>query len=109
MTGVVYSVPCGECDAVYIGETGRSLLTRQKEHQSSVRLSKPEKSALAEHAHETGHGISWNNIKIIGKESRWHQRKWLESWHIASHNDSITNRDSGRILPSTYMPLINKQ
>ncbi|KAK3734548.1 hypothetical protein QZH41_010393, partial [Actinostola sp. cb2023] len=41
-TGVIYSIPCGECETFYIGETGRSLATRQKEHQSYVRLNKTE-------------------------------------------------------------------
>ncbi|KAK3735298.1 hypothetical protein QZH41_000232 [Actinostola sp. cb2023] len=63
-TGVVYTIPCGECDTSYIGETGRALGTRIKEHQASVRLNHPEKSALAEHAHTSGHAIDWNNIKI---------------------------------------------
>ncbi|KAK3717112.1 hypothetical protein QZH41_016143 [Actinostola sp. cb2023] len=27
-TGVIYSIPCGECETFYFGETGRSLATR---------------------------------------------------------------------------------
>lgn len=50
--GVVYEIPCGNCDVKYIGETGRSMLTRQKEHMASVRLGKTENSALAEHANK---------------------------------------------------------
>jgi len=106
--GVVYMVPCAECDALYIGETGRSLSTRKKEHEASVRLCKPEKSALAEHAIKKGHSIAWNSTKVLVEESRWHQRKWHESLLIAKNTNSITNRDSGRILPNNYIPLINK-
>ena len=50
-TGVVYRVPCKDCDVqyTYIGETGRALGTRRIEHERAVRLEKTEKSALAEH------------------------------------------------------------
>ena len=35
--GVVYEVPCGECSQVYIGETGRNLKERMREHQYAVK------------------------------------------------------------------------
>ena len=53
--GIVYSIPCGEWDVKYIGETGRSLKTRRSEHISAVRHLNAKKSALAEHANNTGH------------------------------------------------------
>ncbi|UYV72513.1 hypothetical protein LAZ67_9003493 [Cordylochernes scorpioides] len=35
--GSVYSVSCNDCNASYIGETGRSVATRMTEHGSNVR------------------------------------------------------------------------
>ena len=47
--GVVYEVPCGECEQVYIGETGRNLKERLKEHQYAVKKENP-KNGIAAHA-----------------------------------------------------------
>lgn len=101
-TGIVYSIPCDECEVEYIGETGRALETRKREHQAAVRLMKKERSALAEHCCETGHAIKWDSTKILNKEQKWHQRKWAEAWQISKNKSSIFNKDSGRILPLCY-------
>ena len=63
-TGVVYEIPCADCDVKYIGETGRALKTRQKGHMASVRLGKTKTSALAEHAHLNNHNIHWNDSRL---------------------------------------------
>ena len=34
--GVVYQIPCAQCDEVYIGETGRPLKTRISEHKRAL-------------------------------------------------------------------------
>ena len=33
----VYKLNCNDCDAVYIGQTGRSFKKRHKEHEASLR------------------------------------------------------------------------
>ena len=34
--GAVYKIPCAECPASYVGETGRTLECRIKEHKRSI-------------------------------------------------------------------------
>ena len=34
--GVVYKIPCSQCEKVYIGETGRQLGTRITEHRKEA-------------------------------------------------------------------------
>ena len=106
-TGLVYSIPCGECEARYIGETSRSLLTRRREHQAAVRLDKVDKSALAIHVSETGHSIALNNTAIVQNESRYHRRKWWEACAIAKDKNSLFDRDNGRILSGNYLSLLD--
>jgi hypothetical protein len=45
----IYSIPC-ECGKVYIGQSGRSIQLRIKEHNRHRRLEQPDKSAVAEHS-----------------------------------------------------------
>ena len=35
--GADYEVPCGGCEKIYIGETGRNLQERLKEHKYAVK------------------------------------------------------------------------
>jgi hypothetical protein len=46
---IIYEIPC-ECGKSYIGETGRKLETRLKEHTASLRRGDPEISKLTEHS-----------------------------------------------------------
>ena len=62
--GVVYRIPC-ECGKVYIGETGRPIQDRIKEHDRDIRLARTETSAVSEHAHNTGHKQLWNEVTFF--------------------------------------------
>ena len=53
--GVVYHIPCTNCPQAYIGQTGRTLTQHLKEHRRAVTNGDLATSALAEHAHSTGH------------------------------------------------------
>ena len=76
--GVVYRIPCSDCTGVHIGKTGRSFITRRKEHQRNV---KPDiiaqltnedlkkKSALVKHVCLNGHQIDWKSSAILAIES----------------------------------------
>ena len=45
----VYSIPCGDCEKEYLGQSKRQFGTRRKEHQKAVSTFDKGKSALAEH------------------------------------------------------------
>ena len=52
--GVVFKIPC-ECGKVYIGETGRCVHERIKEHNRDIWLSRVQTLAVSKHANKTGH------------------------------------------------------
>jgi hypothetical protein len=85
----VYNVHC-ECGQVYIGQTGRSIETRVKEHQLHICLQQPDKSAVTEHSISLGHRIQLQNTTIQSTKSRYMEsaqtscNKWLEKEDLSS-------------------------
>ena len=104
--GVVNRIPC-ECGKVYIGETGRSMQERIKEHDRDIRLTHTQTSAVSEHAYKTGHYRIWNEVKFIDRDHHWYTRRVKEAIHIRLHPNNI-NRDSGIEIPEAWMPTIKK-
>ncbi|XP_018401736.1 PREDICTED: uncharacterized protein LOC108778909 [Cyphomyrmex costatus] len=89
----VYKIPCS-CGKVYIGETGRTVNTRMKEHQRDVWLKHITQSALTEHSIETGHRILFDKTVTIAATTSYFPRKHKETLEIQKHPDNL-NRDSG--------------
>ncbi|XP_076397942.1 uncharacterized protein LOC143266273 [Megachile rotundata] len=88
----VYKIPCS-CGQVYIGETGRSVNTRLKEHERCARLGYIQ-SAVAEHQITTGHKILFEKTKVLAKTSAYLPRKYREAIEIRKHPNNI-NRETG--------------
>ena len=61
----IYSILCGDCAKIYLGQTRRQFCPRLKEHQMAVFNSNNSKSALAEHVCQENHDIAWDDSKII--------------------------------------------
>eukprot|EP00057_Strongylocentrotus_purpuratus_P011495 XP_011665969.1 PREDICTED: uncharacterized protein LOC105439090 [Strongylocentrotus purpuratus] len=101
----VYKIPC-ECGKVYIGETGRNLETRLKEHRTSFRLSDFDKSAMVKHAQQHEHTIKWDNSHLIYIMKHWHTRRIREA--IKIHCLNTVPQDSGLYINDIWKPLINK-
>ena len=57
--GAVYKIKCCDCQASYIGETGRNLSTRLTEHKRATRNGDV-KNHIAEHHLQTKHQIDWD-------------------------------------------------
>ena len=96
--GVIYNIKCDDCESSYIGETARSLGTRYKEHCATNRTVI---MAVGEHCKNTGHSISWDNIKVVGNESSYWRRKIKEAIEIRCQAPQL-NRDQGLDLPRIY-------
>ena len=63
-SSVVYKINCCDCDASYVGETGRALKTQMSEHRRAVEKMDFSAFALAKHALEHDHHIDWTSTCI---------------------------------------------
>jgi hypothetical protein len=97
--GVVYRIPCRDCDQAYVGETGKQLKTRLHEHQLALRRADP-RSHLWQHCSHTGHEIAINDAQVIGQSNKKQERLVLE----AILSDNAYNRHID--LDAHYQPII---
>ena len=75
--GAVYKIKCCNCQATFIGETGRNLSTRLAEVNNHI----------AEHHLRTKHQIDWESATCIMDSTDYYQWPTLEGW--------FTNRTNG--------------
>lgn len=87
---VVYRVPCGSCDKSYIGETGRGLEVRLKEHKRDFR-NNADHSAFVIHAHNTHHIPKWRDAEVLTTCKNRDSRKATEAAFIST-NETINIR-----------------
>ena len=103
--GVVYDIPCSNCEANYIGQSGRRLQTRIDEHSAAVGKGSTS-SAVAIHTLQTGHLINWGEVKIRDSDSDDNRRLVREAIQIRKRGPSM-NRNKGYTLPHIYDQLIS--
>ena len=103
--GVVYEVPCKECDKRYIGETKRTLKVRLGEHKQAVKRGDP-KNGIAVHTHVSNHTIDWDEAKVRISVSGYWQRRATEAIFIKKSGETM-NLDSGLQLPTMWNPILD--
>ena len=105
-SGVIYKLGC-LCGDFYIGQTGRSVNTRIKEHKVACRLAKLEKSAVTEHAWQDGHVIEWDQAEIVDAAKSTWERLVKEAIHITLAPPGCRmNKDEGMDLSPLWMNAI---
>ncbi|XP_071801298.1 uncharacterized protein [Asterias amurensis] len=99
----VYRIPC-ECGKVYVGETGRNLPTRLKEHRAHGRRGDFDKSAIVKHSHIADHRVNWDAAEIIAPIQAWHPRRIREAIEIHKH-DTVP-QDIGFHISDIWLPFL---
>ena len=90
----VYKIPCRDCEKVYIGESGRDLKVRMKEHMKDIENMK-EESAVANHVKESNHFFDFENAEIMVPCTDRRKRRIIESSIIKSQLDKAVNLNHG--------------
>lgn len=106
-TNVVYKINCLDCDASYIGQTKRQLITRIKEHRSNINNPSANLTVVTEHRLE-GHEFDWDNVSILDSEPHYTKRLISEMLHIKNQLNSINIKENIELLDSSYFPILNK-
>jgi len=106
----VYKVPCANCDKTCVGETGRKLRARLKEHRTKVEFktkraftksqrsstsAEYNKSAFTDHALQENHVINWSDASVIDREPDRATRWIKEAIHIRKEGQQAMNREEG--------------
>ena len=101
--GAVYKINCSDCDAFYIGETGRKLTTRRTEHKRTTRKGDVN-NHIVEHHRLTSHTINWDSAQCLTYSTNYFQRLTLESWFTNSEQTPLKRCQP---LPAPYKRLIH--
>jgi len=106
-TNVVYRINCLDCNASYVGQTKRQLITRIKEHRSNLDNPSANLTVVSEHR-LTGHEFDWNNVSILDNEPHYTKRLVSEMLHIKHQSNSINIKEDTDLLDSSYFPILKK-
>ena len=89
-SGVIYRYKCDgvDCDEEYIGESSRTFGERFKEHQKAP-------SPIYDHYYTSGHLVSIDNFRVVGREDQNLMRTIKEALYIRVNNPSL-NRNIGK-------------
>lgn len=104
---IVYKIPCGDCNAVYIGESKRTLDQRSKEHARAVRNGDIEKNEIADHSWKYNHRFDWEKKTIIDREQNMVSRKIKETIHSINDRNHINSISYS--LPDIWIPALTKR
>ena len=102
--GAIYKIKCCDCQASYIGETGRNLSTRLTEHKLATRNGDVN-NHIAEHHLQTKHQIDWDFATCLTYSTDYYQRLTLE---ISFTNLEQTPLNRSQQLPASYKRLIDE-
>ena len=99
--GAVYKIKFCDCQATYIGETGRNLSTQLTGHKQATKKGDVN-NHIAEHHLQTKHRIDWDSATRITYSTDYCQRLTLKSWFTKLEQTPLNHSQQ---LPAPYKRL----
>ncbi|KAI5632973.1 GIY-YIG catalytic domain-containing protein [Phthorimaea operculella] len=101
----IYSLTCGTCNSIYVGQTGRKFKTRIKEHTSSWKKN-TNTSTFAEHLNEHDHTFEVSkNVKYLHITNKGRKMDMLEAIEINRHKTKFDILNDQTCLSTS--PILN--
>ncbi|EYC21254.1 hypothetical protein Y032_0020g81 [Ancylostoma ceylanicum] len=105
--GVVYQLECLSCHDLYIGETGRTLSVRIREHMATKRRGNLT-SPLGRHKIEAHGGNDFDiKCKILAFEDDISARKALEAAWIFTRNPGMNSKNECLSITTDLLPFLS--
>ena len=104
---IVHEIDCSDCEAVYFSKSKQSLKSCPDEHKRSVRNCDYDKNEIAKHCWEADHNFSWDQKKVVDRESRLIPRKIKETIHYLKNPNHINK--ICYMLPEIWLPNLLQQ
>ena len=79
--GVVYQIPCNNCDHLYTGESKRTLKTRVAEYRRAVQKSDPN-NGIVVYVAKSHHSIDWKEAMVVKSVQGYWERRTMEAIEI---------------------------
>lgn len=93
----IYRIKCSYCDAVYVGQTRRTVRKRLADHIKYIEKRQTQSSAFAAHAIQNKHlNVTTENVELI-KNVRDERRLDAYECVYIRKNESAVNLDNGNI------------
>ncbi|XP_039309325.1 uncharacterized protein LOC120358632 [Solenopsis invicta] len=104
---VVYKISCRDCDASYVGQTGRQVKTRISEHRNHIRRNVSSQSVITDHRIECGHDFDWDGVKVLDHEKSYHKRLISEILYIKQQCNGLNLQSDTDFLHHAYLSIVD--
>jgi len=99
---VIYKINCKDCDASYVGQTGRQLKTRISEHKNHINRNTSAHSVITEHRLHRSHDFDWERVEILNVERNFNKRVVSEMINIKCQKNGINLQTDTESLDCAY-------
>jgi hypothetical protein len=106
---IIYSIPCSECRASYIGQTKTTLKKRLQGHKSNINLvdkypNPP--TALCQHVKNTKHAFDLGKTKILHQCKKVGHLDFMEMTYINDDHNAVNRKQDCLKLSNTYSTIL---